>query len=384
MLRSILKRLLLVALFIALSVKLLYVPVESDLESDSGTGMKIISIGQTGTPFEQTLYSLKDKRSYGYYKNSSIDFEALFGITVETKGKQVDTTAYSHTTSVTDFDNITVTYDDSIIKTFNNVNAKSKDIMTFDCNQKGLYVIEAVPVFENKTNTKLSVYGYVYYDGKTAQTCRLATGSISDDISAFETLMADADPKSYLSNDNVSYPTSGTDDHVNAVPMLEKTADELIKNDEWSDEVKIIAFMDYITKNYAYDYYRVQTLQMTSRAKKADKYNDISLYAPGNHVGVCWDFTNMMVIMCRHYGIPATSVETKTHTAPAVYLNGEWVMFDVTGMLSKACYTEDVSPQLWASDSVDDANQACGTYTLDSILLSHDNEVWNLETMLKH
>lgn len=113
--------------------------------------------------------------------------------------------------------------------------------------------------------------------------------------------------------------------------------------------------------------------------------NDDKYYALGNHVGVCWDFTNMMVIMCRHHGIPATSVENSIHTAVAVYLNGEWSIIDVTLLTKYECVTLDTDKSKWCpATSVFLASHTYGCFSIEGRISSHDTEVWTAEAIANH
>ncbi len=220
----------------------------------------------------------------------------------------------------------------------------------------------------------------MYYDGKNVQTCRITNASISiSSYDSFQKFMSDANPEKYLSNKSITYPTSGQSDHVVHVSKFEEISDQLITDDSWSDEYKVFLFARYIRNNYAYDTYRQNKnmLNMKSRATKAGIYNDDNYYTYGNHVGVCWDFTNIMTIMCRHHGIPATSVEGSAHTAPAIWLNDEWTVIDVTEYLKYECRTENTDSSSWIKYSKGSGHGCYGCYDLGSgVPDSHDNEIW--------
>ena len=336
-----------------------------------------------------TAYSFRNERHYGFYNTDTIDFEGYYGIDVATSGKKASITAYSHISSDTTFQSVEIDYIKDAEKHTTSIKNLGKLIedatisYTFTSGDaQGIYQIKATPA----SNNLRAIYGYVYYDGKTAKACRVTNEGINmKDYDAFQKLMADADPKDYLSNELITYPTSGTGDHVTHVKAFEDISDELVINDKWSDEVKVLAFTDYIVKNYAYDEYRVSTLNMVSRANKAGVYNDDSYYALGNHVGVCWDFTNMMVIMCRHHGIPATSVENDVHTAVAVYLNGEWSIIDVTPLTKYECVTLDTDKSKWRPAPIlyySSHNYGC--FSLGEPITSHDTEVWTAEAISEH
>ena len=67
-----------------------------------------------------------------------------------------------------------------------------------------------------------------------------------------------------------------------------------------------------------------------SRATLAEDWTNDNLFSYYNHVGNCYDYANIMTIMCRHLGIPCTTVENSYHTANAVWMDGEWVCIDVS------------------------------------------------------
>ena len=145
----------------------------------------------------------------------------------------------------------------------------------------------------------------------------------------------------------ITYPTSGTDGNCNHVQEWCDISDEIIIDDNWSDEAKVFAFVLYLSRNYAYDDWRVSYNNNKSRATLAGRWDDASLWTLENRVGTCWDMANIMTIMCRHHGIPCTSVENNHHTVNAVWLRGEWVAIDVSSLLQHHCYTEDTAPDGW-------------------------------------
>ncbi len=341
-----------------------------------------------GNTSNLTAYCFGNERHYGFYRTDSIDFEGYYGVNINTSGKKASITAYSHIKDDATFKSVEIAYikdanqNLEAVKNLGKLEEDETVTYTFASGDtQGIYKVTATPVASSLD----AVYGYIYYDGKTAKTCRITNNGVTiSQYDEFQKLMADADPKNYLSNKLITYPTSGTGDHVTHVKAFEDISDELVLYDTWSDEVKVLAFTDYISKNYAYDTYRVDNLHMVSRANKAGVYNDDSYYALGNHVGVCWDFTNMMVIMCRHHGIPATSVEGDSHTAVAIYLNGEWSIIDVTLLTTYECYTSDTDQSKWRKATAYKASQKYGCYSLRQPITSHDGEVWTAEAIANH
>ncbi len=151
------------------------------------------------------------------------------------------------------------------------------------------------------------------------------------------------------STKGLTYPTSGKYGRCVHVKQWESKADEITIKDEWSDEFKVYRFLDYFAKECAYDEWGFGERALKVPGKTDDGYmeNDNFLYY--SHVGVCFDYVNALVIMCRHIGIPATSLDTyKTnHTIALVYLDDEWVAIDPIDVLYKQCVEEDTDSDKW-------------------------------------
>ena len=382
-----------------LSVKFLYWIVD-DAEVDSNSGakyavstktVKIYGDGKTKDNNNLTVYSLGNRRTYGYGGNSTVDFEAFYGINLKTNGKTVTITTYDHTKkfpkSSVLISKMSTSTKEEFITSFDDIDKGTT--VTYTVADKGIYSVSDI-VDEN--DLKMTVRGYFYYDGKNLNTCR-TTKMPSDKFNAVIThwnnLMGDADPKNYLSNRGTTYPTSGEGDRCVHVDEFEKLADEILTKTEarktYSDEMKVFVLVDYLTKNFAYDNYRVYDLNMVSRANIAGIYNDDKYYMYGNHVGVCWDFANALTIMIRHAGIPCTSVESDNHTAIAVYLNDEWVMIDATQLMKYSCNTKDTNKDNWKYDAnIYLYSEEYGTYDIFQEFDSHDNEIWNKQNIERY
>ena len=119
-----------------------------------------------------------------------------------------------------------------------------------------------------------------------------------------------------------------------------------IVQENWDDAVKVYAFTQYMADNYAYDTYQVEKLDNIFRGVKAKDPDNPKYWLYKSHVGMCQDFTNAMVIMCRHHGIPCTSISGDKHVMPLIYMNNEWVGIDATGLVEE-CTQKDMNPALW-------------------------------------
>ncbi|MBO5435330.1 transglutaminase domain-containing protein [bacterium] len=147
-------------------------------------------------------------------------------------------------------------------------------------------------------------------------------------------------PENSVRTDNLCYPWLDTETSKCDTPELIALSNQLVKP-EWSDAVKVLAFYEWITSNMSYDYYKLN-VTICSRSKY---YNDYSgkWNAFTTKTGVCADFANYLVTMCRAQGIPCITAETSGHTWNLVYLNGKWVELDPTLDTHRSVYGEDVT-----------------------------------------
>ncbi len=306
-----------------------------------------------------TIHHLADDGICGItnYIGDSLDYEAFAGLKVHCKKTTVEYTMYSHADDYKD-GKVSIKYlsnskSETSLGTIKIDETKSFDLKSI-AKKMGLKTTTGIYVLtiNSAKDYKQYCYMYLYYDGKKVQTCRMNSCG-QDDIDAWNKLIGKLDPNTcldmWVGNKNVpiTYPTSGMSGNCNHVQKWCDKSDEIIKHDDWSDELKVYAFVMWMNRNLAYDNYRVDTLKNVSRASKAGKWNDDSLFTYGNNVGQCWDFANILTIMCRHHGIPCTTAENDGHTVNAVWLRDEWVAIDVSEVVGYHCYTKDTSKDGW-------------------------------------
>ena len=326
-----------IPMIIAALVVSIAIPIKSEIPELNSTSYTRSS--ETHDPILKSdivkITAVGDHRNFGWMDGHTIDFEGFFGIRIDTSDSS--NPKYSVYTHNPMFVCKSIEFD-----------GKSLTDMTVDewypLDIKGLQddVYDITLTFETAKGDKMHVYGYFGVSDSKAYTCRKL-----DDINEYtsqksmECLMRDVDPKDYLSTEELCYPTLNS---YHCVKGFQKLADEIAKP-TWTDEAKVFAFVKYITENYAYDAYKIR--KGTSRASMANDYNDPNNFAYKNNVGVCWDYTNMLAIMCRQHGIPCTSLDNKIHTVNAVYLNGEWIAIDVTALAIYECDSLDTSRENW-------------------------------------
>lgn len=343
------------------------------------------------------LYELDESRTWGSASTTAdfttlIDFEGYYGIKIDTADGKITYSVYRHSDAFSDDAQITLykaTCEDGVYET---VHTKVKSLGKLKINTEKelneklmpntVYAIGASFTIDDGTKkTTQEVWGYLYNDGKKTTTCRIANQSapeLEKDIEEWNELMKDADPDEYLSNAKITYPTSGENGSCNHVKEWEAISDKLVINDEWTDEIKVFAFTDYLSKNVAYDSYRLNTKGHPSRANMANDYTDDNNFTLKNNVGVCWDYTNILTIMCRHHGIPCTSVENADHAFNAVWLNGRWNGIDLTDLNRWSCSTKDTGKDNWERNQLA-SFMFYGSPSYKSGMETIDQSIWTRE-----
>ena len=333
---------------------------------------------------------LRDEGWCGFtnFGGENINYEGLAGLKVQCNKTKVNYTMYTHTKPITE-GKVTVQRGESSIE-LGNVKideTKSFDIKTA-AKQMGLENTVGVYTLSLKVDLyKEPVDINMYYNGSKVQVCWV-TNCSQYHIDRWNKLVANLDPETCLDmwvgnkNNPLTYPTSGTNGNCNHVQEWCDLSDEIIIKPEWSNETKVCAMVLYLVRNYAYDDYRVQTLKNVSRANTDDAWTDDNHFMFYNKVGQCWDFANVLTIMCRHQGIPCTSVENYDHTVNAVWMNGEWVAIDVSALVAHHCNTKDTDPKLWLEYHTDSYENAYGYY--DGTMDTYNQALATPETTLSN
>ena len=325
----------------------------------AATGIKADDAYQTITTNNNwiTVTRLSDDGICGCtdWTTDYIEYEGLAGLKTHCDGTKVDYTMYSNSRSITS--GKVWIFDPEDMDALSGLGSVKPDVtntinFTDYYTKPGTYGLRIeVPITTEKGDFNLQADAYLYYDGKVVKACRRMR--VGEDAKTWYELVGKLDPNKclgmYVMDKNVpiTYPTSGRGGDCDHVEEWRALSHEIITNDEWSDEYKVFRLVHYVVINYAYDDYRVRTLRNASRATEAGCWTDDNLWCYYNKVGQCWDFENIMTIMCREQGIPCTSVENKYHTLNAVWMYGEWVAIDVSQLVEQHCETKDTAPSNW-------------------------------------
>lgn len=267
-----------------------------------------------------------------------IDYEAFFGLKAYTKNQSLFVTAYNHSIDHTIKESKIVS-DIGKTKTINIKYDTYTEIKGAEF-ANGLYCIETI--FDDRT---VSLYFYVNDSIIYTVRCMDRWNNkllIEKIMNTNEQVSQKFKPEDCLNIDDIVYPCiEAPKQRCDTERWAQLSHDLLGGHYEWSDEFKVFVYTQWLIQNTKYDKYRSDVIGC-SRAKKYNIWD--GTYSMWDlKVGVCCDYTNVMVIMCREQGIPCTSLETDIHMWNAIYIDGKWREHDITTIMQYASIAEDAS-----------------------------------------
>lgn len=288
------------------------------------------------------LYDFSVNKACGFGSDGSYrNTEMSYGLIGKVEGRKLYYSFYDHT-------NGGISVDNAIFIS----SSKSKEIKissgkTFINTAKlanGLYFIRA-----NFPGSQTATLAF-YVNGNSTWLCSVAydeeeVGKFTERREILYQLIDEysVNPLKSLSTEQLCYPCYPFDEtfRCDTVRWME-LADELTESD-WTPERKLFAMHEWIVDNLAYDEYVAEVIDSNRDDHNQDWSGKYSMY--DTHAGVCWDFSNVLVTMCRAQEIPAISIESAdgSHMWVAVYLNGIWTELDPTQDIQKIVSTEDVT-----------------------------------------
>ncbi len=322
-------------------------------------------------------YAVSDNRTFGTTGTGEhVDFEALLGIKITTKGSQLSVKAYANNDKNVPKDGITIlridVEDSKTSQKSKLVIAESfslNKVVSYDCAKlaNGIYRVDAE--FD-----KITTYGYVTKDATGIHTCRTCFSKSDKELQEkFDKAFAKIKPEDNLSIKNLSYPSTHRE-YYNAADDLCKLTDTIVK-DEWSDELKTYAIFEYMNRHWAYDGWYANQGYGKHYNRFGGTWTDPRAFLPESKVGCCTDFANSAVIMLRYLGIPACGLDSESanHMWCAAYLNGEWVSFDGSNLVAHTCNDEDTDPSQWKKHGCDfDSYYGNKQFTDDMVINSKE------------
>lgn len=302
------------------------------------------------------LFNFNTSLSAGFgEKNIAIPTEADYGITGSISGRTLSAAVYDHTKAKS----VKAVYlegldeSSSLFKKLSLTNGKLRlDTKSFP---NGLYRI--LVDFSNNKAAKLNFY----VNGNETLLCQLELID-AETAKLYEkrrTALANVlkkgniTPKNSLSLENVWYPFYEFEDGTyNSAWRCDTQrwidlSNKIVK-DSWSDEYKLFKITAWVRENIAYD-----DFVKSSTKSRAHYYSDYSgKYSTYDlRAGVCFDYANIISIMCRAQGIPAITIGStqKNHVWNAVYINSRWMEVDACSF-EKYHVQKDVSVKTKSTD----------------------------------
>ena len=290
-----------------------------------------------------TLYDFMAHKSVGVGGNNTTvrDTEMNYGVTADITRNAITYRLYDNA-SVGLSAVSTKLYDDNTsteIKTAD-FTATSYDISSLT---NGLYRLRT------RLSTRRDLDLYFYVNGDEAFLCSADYLSTSDIATAkarrekiYKLLNAnDLTLSDYTDTSELCYPYYPYDSRYACDTQKWIDLSNQICRSDWSDEHKIYAIHEWMTRNLAYDFYRTDVIKSTRARYYSDWSGTHATYT--NHVGTCADFSNIFLTMCRAQNIPVTTVNNDTHAWNIVYVNGLWIEVDMTVDIKRSVYGEDTT-----------------------------------------
>ena len=160
--------------------------------------------------------------------------------------------------------------------------------------------------------------------------------------------------------ENILYPfDNNAPTYVHREEEIKQLSDRIISEKEQqlkrktTDSEKLFLFTKYIQDNYAFDRWRMNQKdgKTTVRYRLTDNNtNNPMNFAYDSHVGVCWDYMCILNIMARHHKIPAVGMMNPRHAMSVIYIDNEWMGFDISAILRNECITKNTDKNEWISN----------------------------------
>ena len=297
------------------------------------------------------VYGFDTRRSAGISSlGSLVQAEADFGVTMYKRPEKSMTRLYVQAYNHTDRE---ITVKSSYVVSLDRNNIwKKKATVSYELRkietesfEPGLYR------FETTFSDGSTVYLYFYVNGTSSAPCvaeNIRASALESFVERRKALIkaikdAGVTAANTLSNYLIYYPNYPFSKEYRCdTERWAKLAGELVES-EWSSEHKAYAIFDWVINNIAYDTYRADELEYSRATTYEDWSGKYSVWE--THTGVCHDYANILTIMFRSQGIPATTVgsESINHVWNIALINSRWVELDAAACCRYSVNTEDTS-----------------------------------------
>ena len=291
------------------------------------------------------LYDFSDEKDVGISRDGTIQpMRMHYGITANVKDNYVYFSTYN---DYPDICKVSVKSTD-IVSDISTRSLKLSDKtrkLDMSAYQNGLYAIRAIW----SDNNESCIFIYV-----TDGSVKLCSGEAMTNAE-FENFRARRERIDYLLELQKITPENSIDTSNLCYPWLNQIETDLwidlsdeITEDDWSDARKLFAFHEWMCENLAYDNYKaengIRSFTQNDSSGKSGTWE--------SGIGICHDWVNILLTMCRAQGIPCLTADSTGHTWNLVYINGSWVEVDMTLDIKNNVYGEDMTEWVCDGDSV--------------------------------
>ena len=312
------------------------IAITSDSIVDSGIGYLITAYDFTD--------SMKSGSSVVTENNqaSSFPYEGRYGVDAYIDGMTLYAKAYSNMGYNPTIESVAIKTADGRTVSVNGINYNGYTQINLSGYSKTCRLVTTFDYNGFSVENKLNVYVNV----DEAWLCKLTSMSVNEFSSRRDkiaTITSDLDitPENSLGLDEIMYPITDGDRFRRDTDLWAELSEEIITDDSWSDEYKVVLIHDWIVNNIAYDSYRQYTLNTARDYYNHDWSGTYSVY--NTHTGVCFDLSHIFLIMCRHNGIPCVILENDTHIWNGVWLDGKWQELDLCDDVNRFTKTADTT-----------------------------------------
>ena len=291
------------------------------------------------------LYDFSDTKDVGISRdNTTHPMRMHYGLTAEIRNGSVCFSTYN---DYPDICKVSVKSIDIISDTSIGSIKFSDKTMKLDMSSyaNGLYTIRA----EWSDNHTSAIF--IYVNDGTVKLCSAETMSNSE----LEDFRSRRDRIDYLLELQNITPENAIDTSELCYPWLNQIETDLwmelsddITEENWSKSRKLFAFHEWMCENLAYDNYKAENgIRSFAQNDSSGKYDTWQ-----SRIGVCHDWVNILLTMCRAQGIPCVTADSAEHTWNLVYINGSWVEIDMTLDIRYNVYGEDMTEWVCDGDSI--------------------------------
>lgn len=277
------------------------------------------------------LYNFNTSLSMGFGADGSVlPTEADYGIRGWLDGKMITCILYDHTRKKALRNIYLQALDESAYNEAADIQTVAAFAIDGSTFANGLYRVGA----DFSDGRQLALYFYV--NGSEIWLCEQKSMAISTESNYaarrkdLNTVLQNGNvtPENSLSLEKLYYPFKATADGIRCDTQLWIDLSNTIIDDSWSDEYKLYVIQAWVRENIAYDTYISNELSHS----RAQFYRDLSgaqsVY--DLRAGVCFDYVNIIAILCRAHGIPTVTIgsESMNHVWNVVYVNNRWMEYD--------------------------------------------------------